>query len=270
VSKARILDSVVEELVHAVNSVCLSQQLSDRHNTVRDLFTRSAATAKNNLNLSGPADTRVIHEILEQAILGNKAAIRDCLNRLDELMKASFKSVAVSSEALQNAKDAYKGEAESEQNTNEWIEIVANFLMENKREEAERHVAEKLACSDEEAKSMVNKFEDYLEKSVPGIFDNRGNADTEEGNRVEPSTLIEGGNSNATSNGAFGQSSFSKFKNVKWFVLLQEKQYGPYDGKAMTQYVAQGRIGEDTLCWIEGMGQWMPLASVLEKLKSGM
>lgn len=46
-----------------------------------------------------------------------------------------------------------------------------------------------------------------------------------------------------------------------WYILLNEKQYGPYTFKELKGI---GSITPDTLCWREGMKEWLPIRNVPE------
>ena len=46
-----------------------------------------------------------------------------------------------------------------------------------------------------------------------------------------------------------------------WYILLNEKQYGPYTFKELKAITS---ITPDTLCWREGMKKWLPIRDVPE------
>lgn len=46
-----------------------------------------------------------------------------------------------------------------------------------------------------------------------------------------------------------------------WYVLLDEKQYGPY---TFLELRGLRSITPDTLCWREGMAEWQPIRSISE------
>lgn len=46
-----------------------------------------------------------------------------------------------------------------------------------------------------------------------------------------------------------------------WYVLLNEKQYGPY---TFVELKGIASITPDTLCWREGMDGWLPIRNVPE------
>lgn len=46
-----------------------------------------------------------------------------------------------------------------------------------------------------------------------------------------------------------------------WYVLLNEKQYGPY---TFLELKGLRSITPDTLCWREGMTEWLPIRNVPE------
>lgn len=51
-----------------------------------------------------------------------------------------------------------------------------------------------------------------------------------------------------------------------WFYGENGQQRGPYDGDAMRQLVAAGRLQPGTMVWREGFPGWLPLAQVPELL----
>jgi hypothetical protein len=51
-----------------------------------------------------------------------------------------------------------------------------------------------------------------------------------------------------------------------WFYGENGQQHGPFDGDAMRQLVASGRLQPGTMVWREGFPGWLPLAQVPELL----
>lgn len=47
-------------------------------------------------------------------------------------------------------------------------------------------------------------------------------------------------------------------------ISLNGQQYGPYDLEQLKQYIAEGRVNDETQCWKEGMAGWAEIKTVPE------
>jgi hypothetical protein len=60
---------------------------------------------------------------------------------------------------------------------------------------------------------------------------------------------------------------FTEAGDVVWYVRPPSGgQYGPATGKLMRQWLAEGRIGPDTLVWREGWRDWQQASAVFPQL----
>ncbi len=48
----------------------------------------------------------------------------------------------------------------------------------------------------------------------------------------------------------------------KIFVIIDGAQYGPYTKSQILNFVKEGRLNANTMCWYEGLPQWQPLNTV--------
>jgi DNA-directed RNA polymerase subunit RPC12/RpoP len=62
---------------------------------------------------------------------------------------------------------------------------------------------------------------------------------------------------------------FTEAGDVVWYVRPPSSgQYGPATGKLMRQWLAEGRIGPDTLVWREGWRDWQQASAVFPQLRT--
>ena len=43
------------------------------------------------------------------------------------------------------------------------------------------------------------------------------------------------------------------------FVLINNQKYGPYSKEEIINFIKEGRLNPETLCWYEGLSGWIPL-----------
>jgi predicted Zn finger-like uncharacterized protein len=58
------------------------------------------------------------------------------------------------------------------------------------------------------------------------------------------------------------ESGAEPVPETNWFVAIDEKQTGPLTLEKVKEHWDRGEVGPDSLCWREGFGDWIPLASV--------
>ncbi|MEM1026111.1 MAG: AgmX/PglI C-terminal domain-containing protein [Myxococcota bacterium] len=52
--------------------------------------------------------------------------------------------------------------------------------------------------------------------------------------------------------------------DAEWYVAVRDEQLGPLTQAEIEQYWADKRLGAQSLCWKQGMGDWLPMVSVPE------
>jgi hypothetical protein len=55
--------------------------------------------------------------------------------------------------------------------------------------------------------------------------------------------------------------------SVNYFVMLGEKQAGPFASQELTSLIVTGQVNKDTYVWRAGMPAWEPAANVPEVLR---
>lgn len=53
-------------------------------------------------------------------------------------------------------------------------------------------------------------------------------------------------------------------EQVEWFVAIGDQQHGPLKFEAVKERWERAEIGPDTLCWREGLSDWLPLSQLSE------
>ncbi len=52
----------------------------------------------------------------------------------------------------------------------------------------------------------------------------------------------------------------------KIFVLINNQKYGPYPEETIVNFLKEGRLNPETLCWYEGLSGWIPLKTAFPQL----
>ncbi len=52
----------------------------------------------------------------------------------------------------------------------------------------------------------------------------------------------------------------------KIFVLINNQKYGPYPKETIVNFLKEGRLSPETLCWYEGLSGWIPLKTAFPEL----
>jgi hypothetical protein len=65
---------------------------------------------------------------------------------------------------------------------------------------------------------------------------------------------------------SLGSTITTASSTLDFHVAREGKRFGPYTEAAARNYLADGRIRADDLCWRPGMDNWLPVSQVLQPL----
>lgn len=100
---------------------------------------------------------------------------------------------------------------------------------------------------------------DEVLKSRPNAVPEDANNDLESTRIMSSAALSELSPQRLTESEAEERSSSSP-----WYVAIDNKQVGPIDLEALKGHWERGEIGADSLCWKNGMANWVPLSDLPE------
>jgi len=63
---------------------------------------------------------------------------------------------------------------------------------------------------------------------------------------------------------SLGSTTATASSALDFHVARKGKHFGPYTEAAVRNYLADGRIKADDLCWRPGMDNWLPVTDVLQ------
>jgi len=66
-----------------------------------------------------------------------------------------------------------------------------------------------------------------------------------------------------------GSTIATASSTLDFYVAREGKRFGPYTETAARNYLADGRIRADDLCWRPGMDTWLPVSQVLPSRGAG-
>ena len=62
---------------------------------------------------------------------------------------------------------------------------------------------------------------------------------------------------------SLGSAIATAAETLDFYVAREGKRFGPYTEAAARNYLADGRVRADDLCWRPGMDNWLPVSQVL-------
>jgi len=62
---------------------------------------------------------------------------------------------------------------------------------------------------------------------------------------------------------SLGSTIATAAETLDFYVAREGKRFGPYTEAAARDYLADGRVHADDLCWRPGMDNWLPVSQVL-------
>jgi hypothetical protein len=65
---------------------------------------------------------------------------------------------------------------------------------------------------------------------------------------------------------SLGSTIATASSTLDFYVARDGKRFGPYTEATARNYLADGRIRADDLCWRPGMDSWLPVSQVLQPL----